>query len=231
MIAGMFKPTTDKQEADVQETFDDSVDDGKLESDEDIVDEEANDDETTDEGEAPAEEQEKEPEIQYDEETQALIDEANSARGRFQEAEKAVNEMQSEMKQLEEKLDRDYGPEEVFAAMDGECFEYTDIEYVYNLCLFGKTTQRSKSGGSDINLGYWHEWVGPSGNKYSKMKYDRGLTCWNGPARSTIITLSCGKENMLISVTEPSRCEYAMEFLTPAMCNPSVETGDRHDEL
>lgn len=172
-----------------------------------------------------------EPTVQYDEETQALIDEATSARERFQEAEKAVSELQSEIRQLEEKLDRDYGLEKEFAPLDGECFEYTDLEYIYKLCLYDKATQRSKSGGTDVSLGHWHSWVGPAGNKYIKMKYDRGITCWNGPARSTIVTLLCGTEDKLTSVTEPSRCEYAMEFTTPALCNPNVEITDTHDEL
>ncbi|KYN00477.1 PREDICTED: glucosidase 2 subunit beta [Cyphomyrmex costatus] len=187
------------------------------------------------EEEVPEEEHEKEspePEVQYDEETQALIDEATNARERFQETEKAINELQSEIRQLEEKLGRDYGPEEVFTSLDGECFEYADLEYIYKLCLYAMATQRSKSGGSSVNLGHWNEWVGSTGAKYTKMKYDRGLTCWNGPARSTIVTLSCGTENKLISVTEPSRCEYAMEFSTPALCNPNAaETADKHDEL
>ncbi|XP_076276067.1 glucosidase 2 subunit beta [Lasioglossum baleicum] len=169
--------------------------------------------------------------IQYDDETQALIDEASTARETYQAAEKAVNDLQSEIRMLEDKLDRDYGVEEEFAPLDGECFEYTDLEYVYTLCMFGKATQRSKSGGSDIILGHWNEWAGPNGQKYSRMKYDRGLTCWNGPARSTMVTLTCGMENKLISVTEPMRCEYAMEISTPALCNPSSETADTHDEL
>jgi len=143
-----------------------------------------------------------------------------------------LNDLQSEIRQLEEKLERDYGPDEEFASLDGECFEYTDLEYIYKLCLYGKATQRSKSGGNDVTLGHWYDWVGPTGAKYIKMKYDRGLTCWNGPARSTIVTLSCGTDNKLTSVTEPSRCEYAMEFSTPALCNPSLlETTDMHDEL
>ncbi|KAL6259018.1 hypothetical protein P5V15_008940 [Pogonomyrmex californicus] len=221
---GIFKGAADKDEIDEQQPTEDldheNVDDREIHE--------------GDEEDVPEEEHEKEPsepEVQYDEETQALIDEANSARERFQEAEKAINELQSEIRGLEEKLDRDYGPEEVFASLDGECFEYTDLEYVYKLCLYSQATQRSKSGGSSVNLGHWNDWVGPTGAKYTKMKYDRGLTCWNGPARSTIVTLSCGTENKLVSVSEPSRCEYAMEFSTPALCNPSAAETDRHDEL
>lgn len=219
----MFKAATDKEEIDEQQPT------------EDLDHEKEGDGPDGEEEEAAEEEHEKEPqepEVQYDEETQALVDEATTARERFQEAEKAINDLQSEIRQLEEKMERDYGPHEVFASLDGECFEYTDLEYIYKLCLYAMATQRSKNGGSSVNLGHWNEWVGPTGAKYTKMKYDRGITCWNGPARSTIVTLSCGTENKLISVTEPSRCEYAMEFSTPALCNPSTtESADKHDEL
>lgn len=229
----MFKAAKDKlmkKEADEQQSLNDSDHEREEEEEGEIND-------TEEEGTVAEEEQEQEnepqeSEVQYDEETQALVNEANSARERFQEIVKTVSELQSEIRQLEEKLDRDYGPQEEFAPLDGECYEYTDLEYIYKLCLFGKTSQRSKSGGSDVTLGHWYDWIGTADNKYTKMKYDRGLTCWNGPARSTIVTLSCGTENKLTSVTEPSRCEYAMEFSTPALCNPSsVDTADKHDEL
>ncbi|XP_012288053.1 glucosidase 2 subunit beta [Orussus abietinus] len=177
------------------------------------------------------EHEELEPEVHYDEETQMLIDEANSARDRFNEAEKAVQDLLTEIRIVEEKIERDYGTEEEFASLDGECFEYTDLEYVYSLCFFGKATQSSKSGGGDVSLGHWQEWIESEGNKYSKMKYDRGLTCWNGPSRSTVVTLICGKENKIVSVTEPSRCEYAMEFSTPAVCNLNSISESTHDEL
>ena len=125
----------------------------------------------------------------------------------------------------------DYGAEGEFAALDEQCFDYTDIEYTYTLCLFGKATQKPKSDAGEVGLGHWHEWIGPVENKYSKMKYDRGFSCWNGPVRSTVVTLTCGIENKLLSVTEPSRCEYAMEFSTPAVCKPLPEVSGTHDEL
>ena len=218
----MFKPSEHKEE---EEEVHDAVEE-PLEHDKEEEDGSEGED-----GGADEQEKAEETSVQYDEETQALVDEATSARENFQAAERSVNELQLEIRKLEEKLDRDYGAEQEFTSLDGECFDYTDLEYVYTLCMFGKASQKSKSGGSDIILGHWNDWAGPEGQKYSKMKYDRGLTCWNGPARSTIVSLSCGRENKLISVTEPSRCEYAMEFTTPALCNPSAESADTHDEL
>ena len=46
------------------------------------------------------------------------------------------------------------------------------------------------------------------------------------------IKLSCGSSDELISVTEPNRCEYSMEFRTLALCEDlSEETHDLHEEL
>lgn len=219
---GMFKPDEhNEEEEEVQEPVEETTEQDKEEGD------------GTEREEATEEEQGKveESTVQYDEETQALIDEATTARENFQAAEKSVNELQLEIRKLEEKLDRDYSVEQEFATLDGECYEYSDLEYVYTLCMFDKTTQRSKSGGNDVTLGRWYGWFGPEGQKYSKMKYDRGFTCWHGPARSTIVNLSCGKENKLVSVTEPNRCEYSMEFSTPALCNVNVESPNIRDEL
>lgn len=231
VTVGLFKAATDKEDVDEEQHEEEY-----LPSD---SEKEEGDGEATEEGgeeEGVAEEESQEPEIQYDEETQALIDEANIARERFQEAEKSVKDLHSEIGQLEEKVDRDYGLEEEFASLDGECYEYADLEYIYQLCPYNKASQRSKSGGSDVTLGRWSGWVESkehsASGKYSKMKYDQGQSCWNGPMRSTIVTLSCGLENMLISVTEPNRCEYAMEFSTPALCNLNkITTTDTHDEL
>lgn len=216
--------TEDHEDHDDQDDHDDHEAEGEEESE----------GEGEGEGEGEIEERAPEPEepaSQYDEETQALVDEANAARNRYNEADKSVQDLLTDIKTVEEKLAIDYGTDGEFTALDEQCFDYTDLEYIYTLCMFGKATQRSKSGGSDVNLGSWNDWQGPQDNKYSKMKFDNGYTCWNGPARSTMVTLICGMENKLLSVTEPSRCEYAMELSTPAVCKLLPEIIDTHDEL
>ncbi|XP_051161876.1 glucosidase 2 subunit beta [Leptopilina boulardi] len=239
---GLFKPAGDEpketeaqaEEQNAEHTEGDETEDHEEHDDHDDQDDHEGEEEGEVEGEGEKEERTPEPEepaSQYDEETQALVDQANTARNRFNEADKAVQDLLTDIKKVEEKLSNDFGVDGEFTSLDEQCFDFTDLEYVYTLCIFGKATQRSKSGGSDVNLGSWNDWHGPQDNRYSKMKYDHGYTCWNGPARSTIVTLLCGKENKLLSVTEPSRCEYAMEFLTPSVCKLMPEIIDTHDEL
>ena len=93
-----------------------------------------------------------------------------------------------------------------FMPLMDKCFEYEDREYVYKLCPFEKTVQKSKAGHGETCIGYWSSW-GEEPNKYLMMKFTNGLGCWNGPQRSTNVFLSCGIESKLVSVSEPNRCE------------------------
>ncbi|XP_066936364.1 glucosidase 2 subunit beta-like isoform X2 [Clytia hemisphaerica] len=210
---GRPKPTEDGQE-DAQEGGSelpkDEGDDGSRPS-------------ATDESQEPTED--KMPD--YDEATRALIANADKARLEYDEADKEVRELESEQSTLNTYLGLDFGKEDEFAALKGDCFEFTDREYIYKLCPFDRVTQRQKSGGSETDLGRWGNWE----DGYNAMKYTGGTGCWNGPARSTLVKLSCGRENNLLSSVEPSRCEYEMEFKTPAMCTQAGANGYRHTEL
>lgn len=112
----------------------------------------------------------------------------------------------------------------------------------------------------------WGKWAGPADDIYSVMKYEHGTGCWQGPSRSTTVSLHteltkssalswvfsfqqstcnrsecafqvkliCGKETTVTSTSEPSRCEYLMEFITPAVCQdpPSDDLHHlEHEEL
>lgn len=179
------------------------------------------------------EEVQTEPETKqtYDPETQKLVDEASEARRQLTDAERQIREIESNIRSIKENLEKDYGPQQEFATLEGQCFEHEDKEYIYKLCMFQKVTQKSKNGGSEVGLGNWGEWADDLDNKYEAMKYTNGMGCWNGPNRITIVNIQCGLETKILSVTEPFRCEYKMELSTPAACDDSKPQNVSHDEL
>ncbi|XP_045132531.1 glucosidase 2 subunit beta-like isoform X1 [Portunus trituberculatus] len=232
----------EEEEEEEVENFDsdvDSEDDGGDDAEDyDLPDEYAEgdskeDDDEEDEGDVPKEEEE---DPKYDEETQKIVDAANEAREHFDEADRRVRDLTRELRTLEETQGKDYGPEEEFRVLEGNCYDFTDREYIYRLCPFDKATQKPKSGHGETRLGQWGEWTGPEGDKYSRMLYSNGQACWNGPTRSADVHISCGTENKLIGVSEPNRCEYVFLFSTPAVCTKpeeelSEETTHAHTEL
>lgn len=53
----------------------------------------------------------------------------------------------------------------------------------------------------------------------------QGQACWQGPARSIRVDLTCGPVTKLTAVDEPSRCTYTAAMMTPALCSPSAITA------
>uniref|UniRef100_A0A673YR15 Glucosidase 2 subunit beta n=1 Tax=Salmo trutta TaxID=8032 RepID=A0A673YR15_SALTR len=132
---------------------------------------------------------------------------------------------------LEKEIGFDFGPSAEFAYLYSQCYELSTSEYIYRLCPFNRVSQKPKFGGSETNLGLWGQWAGPEDNLYSVMKYDHGQGCWQGPNRSTTVKLTCGKETVVTSTSEPSRCEYLMEFTTPAVCQEPASLDEVLDEV
>ncbi|XP_052776827.1 glucosidase 2 subunit beta-like isoform X7 [Mya arenaria] len=170
---------------------------------------------------------------EYDDETKQLIAVADAARKQFTDADNALRDAENAIRDLQNYLNLDYGPNEEFSALKGNCYEYTDREYTYKLCGFEKATQRPKAGGSETTLGNWGKWEGTPEDKYAAQKYENGQSCWNGPNRSVKVNMKCGLENKVTGTSEPSRCEYAFDFETPARCTepPARASDDTHDEL
>lgn len=163
--------------------------------------------------------------------TKELIATAEKARQQFDEQQKRKKDLEREILSLERKLNMDFGEDQSYQELHGKCFDMDTHEYTYRLCPFDKAVQKPKGGASETSLGRWGSWSGPESNKYSAMKYTGGLKCWNGPDRSTEVRISCGDENKLLSVSEPSRCEYRFEFVTPAACETIHVPDKPHDEL
>jgi protein kinase C substrate 80K-H len=162
----------------------------------------------------------------YSSETQGLLDKTEATRQEFDKAVRELNEIKEDIEKLNKKLSLDNGPNEEYASLIDQCFEYDDREYTYILCPYDRTVQKSKSNHGETSIGTWSSWdIKNPASKYSAMLYQNGLTCWNGPARSCKVHLSCGVENKITSVAEPNRCEYEMKFETPTACDESFLTN------
>lgn len=163
--------------------------------------------------------------MEYDENTKILIAAADKARADYSEAEKQFKDAERELTDVNNFLSMDLGPENVFFPIKGNCYEFTDREYTYKFCPYDKATQRSKNGGSETSLGKWGRWAGPEDNIYSSMLLENGQNCWNGPNRSAKVHFKCGLNNELVAASEPNRCEYEYQFLTPAACNEAMKNA------
>ncbi|KAF9922829.1 hypothetical protein FBU30_007037 [Linnemannia zychae] len=158
--------------------------------------------------------------------SKAKKSELELAQDEYIKASEAERKSLKEIKKLEKKADTDYGPDEAFAKLVDQCFEFKDHEYTYSVCMFGEAKQISNS---DTSLGTFSGW---EGDNYDTQLYTGGARCWNGPERSVKITMACGSENKILAVSEPSKCEYLYKMETPALCVEFVEsdhTSDVHE--
>ncbi|CAF4795923.1 unnamed protein product [Rotaria sp. Silwood1] len=167
---------------------------------------------------------------EYDDETKRLIELADHARNEYNDVERKTHDMKRQIDDLKRQAEVDVGIQGEYSAFIDQCYDYEEREYTYRLCMFKDAKQISKGGGSDVTIGYWDSWCGPTDNKYLKMKYSNGATCWNGPARSLTVTFQCGIEHKIIDVREPTRCEYAMLFETPSACDETIATTALHHD-
>ncbi|KAM9717326.1 glucosidase 2 subunit beta-like [Menidia menidia] len=148
----------------------------------------------------------------------------------LKKVEEAYETVNIEISDLQNKLAIDYGADWEFLFLNGQCYKLQVYEYTYTLCPFNQVTQKSTTG-TEVSLGKWGMWSGPPKNHYNQMVYENGEPCWQGGARSTTVTLTCGTETALQSVKEPSKCQYVMDFQTPVTCQPVLKQRGVHSEL
>ncbi|KAK0417587.1 hypothetical protein QR680_013099 [Steinernema hermaphroditum] len=166
----------------------------------------------------------------YDEETQKLIEEADKLRNEFNDVNRKVTNLESDIRDAENFAEQDFGSDFAWASLKGQCFEKNDNQYTYRLCLFDRAVQKDR--GSEISLGYWKGWTGASEEtKYDEQTYDNGQGCWNGPNRSTKVSINCGEQTELTEVSEPSKCEYLFVMTSPAACEDPEKDHVVHTEL
>ncbi|KAJ3113827.1 hypothetical protein HDU96_002869 [Phlyctochytrium bullatum] len=176
------------------------------------------------------------------EEAQLLRADPPKARAKLSEAESRKSQLENQLEDLKRKETLDYGPEGEWEKLEGQCITFDTPEYTYEVCFHKNASQKAKSGGS-TDLGRFTRFGARSGSvdeskKYLYMVFEHGQHCWNGPARSVEVELECGTENKILTVTEPSKCEYAMRVTSPNACiaidraeKASKAASQEHSEL
>lgn len=184
-----------------------------------------------------------------------LADNANSgheskavstAREAYQSVSDDLNSKQTSLGELQRDLGFDYGEQDIFRALKDSCISKDSGEYEYELCWLGSTKQKSKKGGGNTGMGnfvrfdkeVFDEEVGADGKGVGQgerivMRYEGGQTCWNGPARETLVVLACAEKDEIWKVVEREKCLYRMDVGTPAVCEKPQSAGKKEgkDEL
>ncbi|KAL8929420.1 MAG: hypothetical protein Q9172_000471 [Xanthocarpia lactea] len=175
-------------------------------------------------------------------ESKALTD----ARDALKAAQDSESNLRNELSGHKDDLAKDYGANDVFRALKGQCISKDSGEYNYELCWLEKTTQKSKKGGSQTGMGNFVRIdsvtvdvdLPPNGKGLGSgvrvaLRYENGQHCWNGPNRSTLVVLACAEQDEIWKITEEEKCVYRMEVGTPAVCdsNGKGTEAETRDEL
>jgi len=150
-----------------------------------------------------------------------LADRASSKRDAHRQQKEALDDMESKIEELKNNIERDYGPGDAMISLLGRCFEAKIEKYKYSACPFGDAKQDHTRLGS-------HNSVETSDDGQVTLKFSAGDSCWSGPSRSLALSLRCGEKDELVSIDEPSRCEYVGVARTPVACDPTtIDALDR----
>jgi len=167
--------------------------------------------------EAPTEAKEERPEITEEiklklEQAQATLDQVKRQKEERDSTKDKVDDLERQIKDKEDFLTIDFGPENAYYPLYGEVLKHKTIEYTYELDPFKSVKQEWTS------LGDWEKWL----DNGKRMRYDNGASCWGvSYKRNCEVIVQCGTENKISEVNEPNKCEYTMKLSTPAACSPA----------
>ena len=171
--------------------------------------------------------------------------ELEDARNALKAGQDALDDNKNQLIDHSHDLAKDYGIDDVFRALKGQCVSRDSGEYTYELCWLEKTKQISKKNGGHTTMGSFTsidkvmvddeipaDGKGLGSGERVALRYENGQHCWNGPNRSTLVLLACAEADEVWKVTEEEKCVYRMEVGTPAVCGSTEKKGEnRKDEL
>lgn len=138
--------------------------------------------------------------------------EAAEARATLADTTQSLGTHETDLRVLDAKLAKAYGPDRVLYALRDQCYETQSGEYTYSVCVFGDAKQSNTRLGAmqDIN----------DDDALTTLTFSGGDKCWNGPERSIQVALECGALPVeLYAVDEPATCVYTAKLRTPLACD------------
>ena len=75
------------------------------------------------------------------------------------------------------------------------------------VCPFDKVVQAKPDRTGVTILGQFQRWAKGTDPKRSIMLFGQGERCYNGPARSTRVEVTCGAKDEVSSISEPGMCQ------------------------
>ncbi|KAF4637779.1 hypothetical protein G7Y89_g298 [Cudoniella acicularis] len=150
----------------------------------------------------------------------------SDARSAFQNANDDLGIKQTSLSDLQNDLNKDYGPNDIFRALKHTCISKDSGEYEYELCWMDKTAQKSKKGGGNTGMGNFvrfdkmvvDEEIGADGKGLGQgerlvMMYENGQHCWNGPNRQTTVVLGCAEKDEVWKIVEQEKLQVRFRGL------------------
>jgi len=140
----------------------------------------------------------------------------------FVDHEAKISKLHSTKENLEKQIggkDKIYGDNGELYILKDLCLDIDSGSYNYELCFFGKASQRDKgktTGGTGI--GKWNNILIEKGKKVPQLKFSNGDKCWNGPKRSALVDVTCGPDHILLSADEAETCVYHFVMKSPLGC-------------
>ena len=151
--------------------------------------------------------------------------EAEALREKHRNAQSEVTTVEEQIRSLEEKSSKDFGPGMRFERLSRECISFEPGgEFSYELCPYNNARQQDKNGGS-TEIGRWEGFA----EGHAEMRFNNGQHCWNAGARTLKVFLSCAGANKILGVEEPEVCKYTMRLETPAACTEELVQAAQAD--
>ncbi len=139
--------------------------------------------------------------------------EVNNVKVHLESTQSQINTLESDIKDLKDSLSRNYGPDDIYRALAGECVSAELGGYTYEVCFLGSINQKSAT--MTTLVGTWHHI-----DEHGALVFEGGQRCWNGPERSARVQISCGARHEVLRVKEAQKCEYIITMKSPAACGP-----------